>query len=201
MTEEDFIKKDYFISDYVLVGTDIEEIKEKTETLTAQQKDAWKEVYAFAHGANRAGRKWTSTDVKHLCEQFYISKEKVEKVFQKIEKENKDEFGINDKPDIYKVEVWLKKQWDFAENDITQVAEFKKKEDEKYELLNADTIFRKLQHANFKFSMAPTVISSGKPSSILPTSDSSTFPSKIILLTSASAAIVVPSLKVLLSIT
>lgn len=153
MKEEDFIKPDYFISDYVLVGTDLEVIKEKKEVLTEQQKGAWKEIYAFAHMTNRSGRKWNKTDIKHLCEQFLISTEKVEKVFKKVFEENKDEFGINDKPEIYKVEVWLKKHWDFAENEITQVAEFKEKDAKKYELLNVDTIFRKMQHAGFKFSM------------------------------------------------
>lgn len=153
MNEEDFIKKDYFISDYVLVGTDLEEIKEKKEELTDQQKDAWKEIYAFAHMTNRAGRKYEKDDIKHLCEQFYISFEKIEKVFKKVFDDNKDEFGINDKPDIYKVEIWLKKHWDFAENEITQVPEFKEKAAEKFELLNVDSIFRKLQHAGFKFPM------------------------------------------------
>lgn len=154
MTEDDqFLKKDYFISDYVLIGTDLEEIKEKTEKLTDQQRGAWKEIFAFAHAANRAGRKWTDTDIVHLCEQFYIDKKKVEKAFTKVFDENKEEFGINDKPEIFKIEVWLKKHWEFAENEITQVAEFKEKGADKYELLNADTIFRKMQHAGFKFSM------------------------------------------------
>ena len=49
--------------------------------------------------------------------------------------------------------------------------------------------------------MAPTVISNGRPSLILPTSLSSTLPSKIIFLTSAKDAIEVPSLKLLASIT
>ena len=49
--------------------------------------------------------------------------------------------------------------------------------------------------------MAPTVSSSSMPSRSLPTSDSSTLPSKIISSMSAIVAMVVPSLKVLVSIT
>lgn len=153
MNEEDFIKQDYFISDYVLVGTDLDEIKEKKEILTEQQKDAWKEIYAFAHMTNRSGRKYSKDDINHLCAQFYLSFEKVEKAFKKVFEENVDEFGINDKPVIYKVEVWLKKHWDFAENEITQVPEFKEKGQDKFQLLNVDSIFRKLQHAGFNFPM------------------------------------------------
>lgn len=153
MKEKDFIKPDYFISDYVLMDTDVEVVKEKKEELTQQQKDNWKEIYGFAHAANRAGRQWSSTDVKHLCEQFLITKDKIEKIFKKVFSENKEEYGINNKPDIYKVEVWLKKHWDFAENEITQVTEFKEKGAEKYETLNVHSVFRKLQHAGFKFTI------------------------------------------------
>ena len=153
MTEEDFIKKDYFISDYILVGADLEEIKEKKEVLTEQQKEAWKEIYSFAHMTNRSGRQYSNEDINHLCAQFYLSFEKVEKAFKKVFAENVDEHGINDKPEIYKIEVWLKKHWDFAENEITQVPEFREKGEGKFELLNVDSIYRKLQHAGFKFPM------------------------------------------------
>ena len=51
---------------------------------------------------------------------------------------------------------------------------------------------------NFFSSMAPNEISISVPLTSLLTSDSSTFPSKIILLISAIEAIVVPALKLLL---
>lgn len=154
MNEDDkFLKEDHFLSAYILESTDLEIVKEKKEQLTEKEKDAWKEVYSFAHMVNRSGRKWTPDDVKHLCEQLYLNKEKVEKAFKKVFAENKIEFGINDKPEIFKVEVWLKKHWDFAENEITQTASFKEIGTEDYETLNVDTIFRKLQHAGFKFPM------------------------------------------------
>lgn len=153
MREEDFIKQDYFISDYVLVGTDLDEIKDAKEQLSKQDKESWKEIYAFAHALNREGRQYTDTDIKHLCEQFFIGFEKVEKAFKKVFEENVEEFGINDKPTIFKVEVWLKKHWDFAENEITQVPEFREKGSDKFKLLNVDSIFRKMQHAGFNFTM------------------------------------------------
>ncbi|MCP4552334.1 MAG: hypothetical protein GY834_09900, partial [Bacteroidetes bacterium] len=153
MEEDKFLKEDFFLSAYVLESTDLEVIKEKKEELTDQQKSAWKEIYAFAHTLNRSGRKWASTDIKNLCEQFLISKDKVEKAFKKVFAENKIEFGINDKPEIFKVEVWLKKHWDFAENEVTQSTSFKEVGTDEYETLNIDSIFRKIQHAGFKFPM------------------------------------------------
>jgi hypothetical protein len=120
---------------------------------TDEERENWKEVFAFAHEVNRHGRKYTDDDIRNLCEQYYFSMDKVRAVFKKVFEENVDEFGINDKPEIYKVETWLKKQWDFAENEITQVPEFKNKEDKKFQLLNVDTIYRKMQHVGFKYSL------------------------------------------------
>lgn len=153
MKEEDFLKRDFFMSDYVPIDSDIEHIKEKQEKLSKKDKSAWKEIYAFAHMVNRSGRMYEDSDITNMCEQFYISREKVEKAFKKVFDENKDEHGINDKPEIYKVEVWLKKNWDFAENEITQVAEFREKGTQDYKTMNVDSIFRKMQHVGFKFPL------------------------------------------------
>ncbi len=144
--ESDFLKEDFFASEYVPEGEDVSNIVER-------DKKAWSEVYAYIHEINRIGRPWTETDVKHLCEQHYLNKDKVTKSFEKIFAENKEEFGIADKPEIFKVEVWLKKNWDFSENEITQVAEYRPKGSKKYELLNIDSIYRKMQHAGFKFTL------------------------------------------------
>ena len=121
---------------------------------TEKEKETWREIYSYIHEINRMGRKYTETDIKHICEQHLISKAKISAAFKKVRDENADEFGIDDKPDIYKVELWLKKTWEFAENEITQVTEYReKKEGSKFELLNIDTIFRKMQHVGFKFPM------------------------------------------------
>ena len=144
--EKKFLKEDFFISDY------IEEDFDPTE-LNAKQKENWKQVYSFAYELNRQGRMYTETDIINVCQMHLISKEKVEKAFKKVFDNNKDEFGIADKPEIFKVEVWLRKHWDFAENVITQVPEFKKKNENKYEVLNIDSIYRKLQHSGFKFGL------------------------------------------------
>jgi predicted P-loop ATPase len=120
---------------------------------TDEEREKWREIFAFAHEVNKHGRQYTSDDIKHICEQYLFAADKVRAVFKKVFDENSDEFGINDKPEIYKVEVWLKKNWDFAENEITQVPEFKEKDQKKFELLNADTIYRKMQHVGFKYSL------------------------------------------------
>lgn len=152
--EDEFLKTDHFISDYVLEGTDEEEIKEKETELTAQQKEGWKAVYSFAHQINQIGRPWTKADVLHLCEQYYLSVDKVEKAFTKVYAENKDQHGIADKPEIEKVEVWLKRRWEFVENSITQVPECREKDkDAPWEVLNVDSIYRQLQKAGFKFTI------------------------------------------------
>tara|TARA_R110000796_G_scaffold74629_1_gene167794 strand:- start:2814 stop:4271 length:1458 start_codon:yes stop_codon:yes gene_type:complete len=153
--DNQYLKEDHFLSDYILQGADLEQVKEKEEELNDQQKDAWKNVYAFAHQLNQIGRKWAKQDILHLCEQYYLAVDKVELAFKKVFDENKDQFGIADKPEIEKVEVWLNRRWEFVENEVTQVTEFREKEKEgsKWELLNVDTIYRKTQKAGFKFTV------------------------------------------------
>lgn len=126
----------------------------ETESQQSEEdKERWREIYAYIHELNRHGRKYTPSDIKHICEQYLISETKIRNAFKKVFENNKEEFGIHDKPEIFKVEVWLKKNWDFAENEITQVPEFRPKGEKKFELLNIDSIYRKMQHAGFKFSL------------------------------------------------
>jgi len=147
LNDKKFLKEDFFLSEYLDANTKPEEV----EIIKDNNSDAWRQIYGFAHQINRSGRPWTKADVINQCDIFLISEADITKAFKKVFKENADEYGINDKPDIYKVEVWLRKNWDFAENVITQVTECKPKKEGGYEVLNLDSIYRKLQHVGFKF--------------------------------------------------
>jgi len=151
ITEQDFIN-DNFATQKKYVPFD--EAPEVIAAITDLEKSAWREIYSFAHMINRAGREYTDTDVLNLCQRFFIDKPKVEKVFNKIFEENKDAFGIDDKPEIYKVEYFLNKNWEFIINEVTQKTEYRPtvgKHD--FVKLNTDTLYRKLQHVGFKFPL------------------------------------------------
>lgn len=151
VTPEDFIKEG-FVKDIKYVPFD--ETPEVQEARNKQEKDAWREVYSFAHLINGEGREYTETDVFNLCERFLLSIEKVRRVFKKVFEENADAFGITEKPEIFKVEYFLRKNWEFVRNEVTQRTEYRlKSKDEDFDKLNVDTLYRKLQHANFKYSM------------------------------------------------
>ena len=131
-----------------------DEAPEVKEARTAQEKDAWREVYSFAHMINKSGRAFTETDIVNHCERFLLDITKVRKVFTKIYAENADAYGIDEKPEIYKVEYFLRRNWEFIRNEVTQRSEYRPKgSNEDFEKLNPDTLYRKLQHVNFKFSM------------------------------------------------
>lgn len=154
MTEtniDNFLNPDFKTAKYFPIE---ENIEEKSDEI----KNAWREIFAFAYECNRLGRKYNQTDIKNLTVQWCgvihgLNENKVEGVFKKVFEVNRDEFGIADKPDIIKVEVWLKKSWDFVQNEVTQTTEFKPKTGDKWVDLNIDTIFRKLQHVGFKFGL------------------------------------------------
>lgn len=151
ITEKDFLKDD-FIEKKKYVPFD--EAPEVIAAINEQEKSAWREIYSFAHMVNKAGRQYTDTDVLNLCNRFYIDKPKVEKVFKKIFEDNTEAFGIDEKPEIYKVEYFLKKNWIFVRNEITQRTEYKPVlGNYDFDKLNEHTIYRKLQHVGFKFSM------------------------------------------------
>jgi predicted P-loop ATPase len=150
-TISDFINPDFKTAKYFPIE---ENIDDKSDEI----KEAWKCIFNFANELNRNGRKFNNTDINHLTEQFCtvihgLTTAKVEGVFIKVFEQNKDEFGIVDKPDIVKVELWLKKSWDFLQNEVTQMTEFKPKNADKWVEVNTDTIFRKLQHVGFKFGL------------------------------------------------
>lgn len=147
----EFLKPDFKTAKYFPIE---ENIEEKSDEIKA----AWREIFSFAYECNRMGRKWNETDVTNLTQMYCtvihgLNKDKVEGVFKKVFEHNKDEFNIVNKPDIVKVEVWLRKSWDFVQNEVTQTTEFKEKNIETWRDLNIDTIYRKLQHVGFKFGL------------------------------------------------
>jgi hypothetical protein len=157
MEQKENINSDMFIKDDFIIEkkyVEFDETPEVQEARNDQEKTAWREIYSFVHAVNKAGREWNDTDIKHQCERFYLSYEKVKAVFVKVFQQNKDDFGIDDKPEIYKVENFLRKNWDFVRNEVTQRSEYRQKNNEgEFVSLNPDSLFRKLQHVRFSFSI------------------------------------------------
>lgn len=147
MEEEIFLKEDFFVSDYLPMDADIEDMSE-------EQKGKFKEVYAFAHGMNKRGERWNEESVRLMCETHYLNADKVRKAFERVFRDFADEFDINSKTDVYKVEHWLRKNWDFKRNEITQVIEYRERDSgAEYETADINTIYRKLMHSGSKFPM------------------------------------------------
>ncbi len=119
----------------------------------SKESKAIRDISAFAHSVNRAGRDYTETDIVAQCETYLVNKNTVEDIFSKIFDEYQEEFGIEDKPEIAKVEVYLKRKYDFLFNEITQRLEYKLNTDKEWKPFNEHTIFRDLQHSQFKFTL------------------------------------------------
>ena len=144
--EKSFIRDDFFVSDYLPDGANLEEVSES-------EKERWREVYAYIHKSNHRGHKWTEADVTNLCEMHLLNRDKVKKAFERVYTERADEYNLDVKTDIFKVELWLSKSWDFMRNEITQVVEQKLKKDRHYEQSDIDSIYRKLLHTGSKFPL------------------------------------------------
>jgi predicted P-loop ATPase len=128
-------------------------INKKVQDLPQEASDNLKEVYVIAYSKNEAGDAWTDLDVTNICTRTYLSKTLVESVFKYVFENNKDAFGIDKKPEIKKVEYFINKQYDIRKNEITNRIDFKEKKAKEYAVYNIDTIFRDLQHANYKYPL------------------------------------------------
>lgn len=132
----------------------IDETPEEREAKSEAEKEGWREVYKFAHMQNRAGTKIDDALLIKLCELHYLNLDKVRTAFQRIYTLHEDAHGINDKPDIVKVEYFLNKKYEFARNEVTQRSECRlKNSNDDFGPINTDTIYRELQHVGFKFTI------------------------------------------------
>ena len=112
----------------------------------------WAEIYSFIHSVNRAGRRFGEMDIVHICEKYLISREKITAAFEKVFREHADEFDIDNKPEIVRVEIFIRKNWEIVKNEVTGISEFREHGAPHFEPLNINTIYRNVQHNGFKFS-------------------------------------------------
>jgi len=129
-------------------------ITKKLQDLPPEFQAATKHVYAFAHGVNEAGRMYTDADIQSMCAQHLLSVDIVKNIFKNVFDNNQDSFGLDDKPEIAKIELYIKKRYEIVRNEVSQRLEYRLRgSEEKFDKLNTDTIHRDLQHAGFKFTL------------------------------------------------
>jgi hypothetical protein len=130
-------------------------INKQSKDLPQETQDNIKEVYKRAHSQNHAGRKYDNDDIDGCCKEFLLSKDLVRNIYKNVFEKNTDEFGLDKKPDIYAVEVFIRKRWDIRRNVITSRNEFRPQGSaaQFFEQVNNDEISRELQHARFKFTL------------------------------------------------
>jgi hypothetical protein len=128
-------------------------ISKKTSDLPDEFSEGIKKIFAFAYKVNSSGRKYNDGDINSMCAEHLISKDAVRGIFEKVKRDAVDEWNLDSKPEIYKIELFIKKRYDIIKNEVSQQVEFKEKGTDKYENLNSDTINRELQYAQFKFPL------------------------------------------------
>jgi len=145
------------IEDGLIYGRKDPITKEKAqeyEARHAQTTSAIKDVFGFANEVNRAGRDFTNTDIDHLAKQHGLNFSEVETIFKRVFHENRDEHGIDDKPEIDKVELFLSRAYEFFFNEVTQMREYRiKGTNDDFVKVNYDTIWRALSKRGFKFPL------------------------------------------------
>lgn len=130
------------------------QITKKIADLPEEFSSNIREIFAYAHSINGEGRPYNELDITSQCEKHLINKQIVENIFRTVFENNKDAYGIDKKPDIYKIEYFISKRYHIARNEITHRLEFKMVDnpDTQWDLLNMHTIYRDIQHAGIKFT-------------------------------------------------
>lgn len=126
----------------------IEDTKKDFKKLAKSQS-----VEDYARALNRAGNNWTNSDVIKCGEMFELDGSDIRVIFNNVFSKYRDEFNLDNKPMIVKVEHYLNSKYEFLSNEITQTTDFKKKEDKDFKLLNINDVYRDLQHSGFKFGL------------------------------------------------
>ena len=129
-------------------------INKSYEDMPPEYVEATKQIFLQANSINRAGRIFNEDDIRSFSKQYDIAQPIVENIFKTTFDKNKDEFGLNDQPDIYKVEIFIKKRWEILKNEVTHRTEGRLlKSGNPINIINIDQINRELMHAKFKFPL------------------------------------------------
>ncbi len=120
-----------------------------------QYLKATKQVYAQANSINRQGRQYEDQDIKQMAAQYDLPADIVKNIFKTTFDKNQDEFDIDNKPEICRVEVFIKKRWEIYKNEITHRTEGRRKAEsgKPLDFVNIDEISREIMHAQMKFPL------------------------------------------------
>jgi hypothetical protein len=123
-------------------------INKKVADLPEEFQKSTKEIYAAAHLMNKTGRKFTEENLRSLCNTHLLSMDIVKGIFKYVFEKFADEFNLDEQPDIYKVELFIKRKYFIVKNEINQRYEYRPADqhNETMQRLSIDTIYRELQY-------------------------------------------------------
>lgn len=122
--------------------------KELRQRGFGKQSEASKRVFSLAIKAVRAGEKLPNFSV--WTDEIGIPETELRKQYEGILEKNRDEFGFDQMTDIGKAEVFLKKNYEFRKNIVTQKTEMRLPDGE-WERLNENSIYCEFQRNKIKF--------------------------------------------------
>lgn len=116
----------------------------------ARQKEINK-LYHEIHNMIRGGLEIGKIDYEDLAVKYYIDKKRIQEICQHLYEKFKEEFGINKKPSIAKVEVYLNTKYDLRRDVVTNNLQGRINGKPDWMDMKYENIWRELQHANLKF--------------------------------------------------
>jgi len=119
---------------------------------------AMKDIFAFASSVNRMGRKYSPTDIENKSREFEhidgINMVEVEKVFKRVAVQQKDYFNWDEKSNVEKVEIHIRKNWELRYNIVRNTVDCREVGKRDFKELKIENIYRNLQHNRIKYTLS-----------------------------------------------
>jgi hypothetical protein len=109
-----------------------------------------KELFAETMRLIRAGER--QPNYFAISKDLDIPEQDVRREVDRIYEQNQDEFNFEKKTDIEKAEIYLRKNWEFRRNVVSQKSEMKRTGLNEWDRLNENTIYREFQKNRIKFT-------------------------------------------------
>lgn len=115
-----------------------------------RQRDI-KNLYSEIHDCIRAGTPMNQIDYVELAGRYYVDVERIKVIAENLYSKFHYEFGVNNKPQIDKVEAYLTGKYEFRRDVITGDLQGRVKGMQEWRVIKYENIWRDLQKARYRF--------------------------------------------------
>jgi hypothetical protein len=121
-----------------------------TEQTEFRQREI-KALYTELRNKIQEGVAYTSLDFVELGARFLLDTDRIQKIAHRLYEKHANEYNINNKPFIFRVETFLSGKYEFRRDVITDIIEARQLGESKYKTIRIENIYRDMQQHGLKY--------------------------------------------------